>query len=943
MVCVAEAGMKTHAYRIALILILLLGLYLRAAGLLRGLAAGHVFHPDAPKQTQALSFYLQNRYLWYFNSPFFDGYPFGLNHLDEWICRTAYQILRPIHAVIQPGSTPLPYPAGSALLYWTAALRLLYGMAALALAALAARRLLPQPAPRLAALLALALAPLAFNNTHFATGDVGLDLFTAAMILMLAHYVERRQAIWIAFAGFCCGLAFAVKYQGLLTFGAVAALLVAEWFFLRSDGRDCLRKMALSVVALASGAVTGTPALLLNFRRTWRDMRNNFVFLQNYGVPPAYLDRPFTDRLRHGLTHNLPEIAGLLGWIMLALALAALVALTIRLARRRAAAAPDTDRCPALIWALAVFLPAALLLATLLKPMVQPFHFSYLQWPACLAGAWTLAALAAAPRRAARLAALGLGLLAIGEFIPAAARETFFWSRQDTGEMAQAFAQRVFRNPLPTADRGPNRQALKYFFLEAANPAVFRNKPYKVLHPDPMFWNRLGIAPLPTVPLLDDPDWIFINGPVFPRSDRLFPAPPDQCLTRELVYYQEPARDVALGIRSGPDPVEVTLQLGGTTAVRQLAPNTQVVLHLRPRSWRTLPCAAPENGAVHIVPLRVRARLGAAWINVLDRPEEIAHFQLFGGEAPVARAGPGTLPPRAELLAQLAQTAFVDLDRPRPLPIRAEPAPLFASAIPLPAGVYTLECVLRAAHVPDRITLECMDPAHPGEHTPPAGALWAPRQSFILTADVQVVRFTFAKYFAPYVVNIAAANEHPTAASELVDARLYPAAATLLDDLERFQTTGTRPEWCARGPRPASVREQPVAGVTFGRALDLTALAFPDVITAGQSFEYAFRFAVRRYHIPHFSELVVFVHLENEAGELAATFDFPIRLAGFNDGPVAAVAGRIPSSLPAGRYRLTAGVYNSRTELRLPAQVAHAAGYRADDDAVELRTVTVQP
>ena len=64
-----------------------LAVQFRTAGLYRGFATGGIYHPDEPKQVVALSIYMQGKYLRHVGSRFYDGYPYGLNHLDEWILR----------------------------------------------------------------------------------------------------------------------------------------------------------------------------------------------------------------------------------------------------------------------------------------------------------------------------------------------------------------------------------------------------------------------------------------------------------------------------------------------------------------------------------------------------------------------------------------------------------------------------------------------------------------------------------------------------------------------------------------------------------------------------------------------------------------------------------------------------------------------------------------
>jgi hypothetical protein len=98
--------MKRFA-RVAFVLLVAgIALDLRTAGLFRGLDAGYVVHPDEPKQIQALSNYLAGRYVWYTGSWFYDGYPFGLNHVDEYILRPVLALARRLQTHLSPESAP---------------------------------------------------------------------------------------------------------------------------------------------------------------------------------------------------------------------------------------------------------------------------------------------------------------------------------------------------------------------------------------------------------------------------------------------------------------------------------------------------------------------------------------------------------------------------------------------------------------------------------------------------------------------------------------------------------------------------------------------------------------------------------------------------------------------------------------------------------------------
>ena len=68
-------------------LIIFTAFYLRISGVFRGVEGNYRYHPDEPKQVQELSFYLEGRYLGYRGHWHYDGYPYGLNKVDEVILR----------------------------------------------------------------------------------------------------------------------------------------------------------------------------------------------------------------------------------------------------------------------------------------------------------------------------------------------------------------------------------------------------------------------------------------------------------------------------------------------------------------------------------------------------------------------------------------------------------------------------------------------------------------------------------------------------------------------------------------------------------------------------------------------------------------------------------------------------------------------------------------
>jgi hypothetical protein len=904
---------KISLYGLGVALTLLVALYPRSAGLMRGLDEGYIFHPDAPKQVNALSNYLHGNYVWYVGNRFYDGYPYGLNHVDEWVTRAAYVFIRPVHDLLNTESVRLDYPSGVALNAWVRCLRLVYGMIVVSLGFLISRRLFQSRAAALAATFLLALAPLSFTVTHFATGDIGVDLFIAAMLATLCAYTRSRLGRWLLLAGFFCGLAFACKYQGALGFFVIGMLLLLEVVFVSGGILAFFRKLGVALAGLLAGAFIGTPALFISPKRTWHDMRVNFEFIQNYGVDPAFLTKPLHERVWLGLTGNLPLVISALGWTVTALAFAGLVWLTVSLwNNRRALRGSATATCDILVWALLAFPLFVLVVSTALKPAVQPFHFSYLQLPVCIAAVWTLLKLAGGGRYAGRLATAVLFAAAAAELEVTAAHETFFWHREDSQQTAQTFAIDAFQQALPTTDRGSDRRVLKSFYLEGANLAAFRNRPYRVLIDDPQFWNELGSVPVPTIPFPGHCDWIFLNGPVLPRNDRMFAAEAGRTSLRDIVAYGIPPQNISVGLRSGPYPVEASLCLGGSTLAVRLGRNDQTIVEIAPSSWRRIKGAAPGGDDIFITSLRILPRPGKAWVAVMTDPREIEDFRRFGGEplGPVERR---SLPPKQTLIDRLSETAFLrDVDTMH-INLSTNPAPLIPDDVALPAGAYVLECTLENAAGELDVAFEAVDPNRIKGHTYTIEGDRITKKHFTLTPGTQTIRYEFSKTFAPYEVNIEVAASRENAECEVVDWKLYPDTEKILDGLE----AKIPPAWLARFPEHAACEETRVDDVRFDDAIVLNSFSFPATLAPGQPFSYGFRFDVSNYRLRKFDELVFYVHLDNADRKTVVAFDLPLRLACFGQDPMIAFRDRVPADLPPGQYALAVGIYSARTEINL--------------------------
>lgn len=896
-----------------LIAFLLVGGYVRSAGLFRGLNDGVIPHPDTPKQIMMLDNHLRGNYVLYMDNRFYDGYPYGLNRVDEWLIRPLYGVVRAWRAWLTPDFPTPPIPARFDLYRWARALRVVYGLAAVLLLYAAARRLGAPPVPATAAAGLYALAPLGAAVTHSASGDVGVDLFLALALWCLARYGARQSDRWLAAAGAACGMAFACKFQGALGLWMVALPPLLLLKPNRAAFLALFRRGAAAAVGLAAGALVLTPAYFINPARTWRDTLANFAFIRDYNVPAEFLEKPLTERAAHGLSRNVPFVLGSLGWALAAGALLALVLFGLRRVRARKRARPDAapDTSPtlaAVALAIASFPFVALLMAPALKPNVHPFHFSFLLPPMALSTGLALdRSVRGRPLVFRAGIPLLLALFALESFF-VHRREHFFWRRGDTFAAALRFANGTFLdNPQPVLRYDPNR-FLKYFHAEPARLPVFRNRtaslPYRQAH----VWRERHILPVPPVPLAEEHSWMFVNGPVFPRSDRMFFVPADLRTGHDLhgiasrhpgkrrtAVYEAAHPNVRLGLRAGRLPARVEIVVSGARKEAWLPPHTQTVLE-----WpnaRARFGGEYEGRAAWPVPIRVRSELGPVWIAVLDRDSEQAVFDAFGPDAD--RHAPALAPEfRANTLrAALNHLRYVEYEDVSVALAPNQSVPLLDPATPLAGGAYVLYATVlnNGAAQPLRFELA---PAH----DQPAHA------AFETTVEPGPHRLVwrFRKNFFPFDPSLRATARG--AGLTLLAWRIVPDPDAL-------------GEWLAHPPAAPDTEadgEEPVAfSVAYPGLGRWEGLVLPRRAEPGARIRHAIRFrldpkiAHKKLH-----ETLAFLHMRNENGERVAVFEYFLRDALAPPGRLAWQTAELPSDLAPGRYRLEGGLYNGRTRKR---------------------------
>lgn len=886
-----------------MVLLLLTAAYFRASGLYRGLSDGVVFHPDSPKQVLMLSSYLQGKHVQYKDSLFYDGYPYGLNRVDAIFIRPAHALYRALGGMLAPDAAPSPRLERSSLYYWVRTLRVFYGLATLFLLYLVARGLQLGRWPALGGVWLLALAPLALTVTRSATGDVGVDLFLTLAIGGMVVYAAAGRMRWIAAAAAACGMAYACKYQGGIGLWLVGMPPLLCWLQGREGFRRLLREGLAAVAGFAAGVLALTPAFFVNPRRTWRDMWANFAFIRDYGVPADFLERSPGERVAHGLSRNVPFIAGTLGWtlsLITLLTLAWLIREAIRDGRWRQdgpEANGDSQNRRQMVTLSAVSFPVlALLLSTAFKPAVQPFHFSYLLPFMALAAALLLQKSRLCRPVVPRLFVLLLVMAAGLEAIAASCREDFFWRRGETVAAGRQFARGVFRYPPAVTHRYDPEQALKHFFVEPSRLPVFRNRPSGLHHPAADWWSSQHILPVPSVPLPTTSEWIFVNGPVFPRNDRLFMVPAgDRDWVRRTLVFESLPNTLSLGLRTGRFPSRYEIRYSGRTLHGYLPPQSQEILILeRPRA--VYPHQEQTRSAFP-VPLRVKSALGPVWLTLLGNDAERAVFTAFG---PPERATDAPELPLKEvdtLRARLADLLYVDGANLLLAPGRS--TTLLPAAEPLAAGPYRLDLsVINPAAETSSITLAFADRSGFATGQKP--------ETFRIPSGAHEITWRFQKPYAPYDANLLIETDGES--MMLQSWRLVP-------DAERL------PSWL-RADHPLSEdkalpmvdQATPVhfPGLGMWRGLQV-----PEMIKPGRAFDYTVRFDLDpRIDQDIFHEAVLFLHLKTARGDMVAAFDYPLRKAAMTPDRIPWQRGQWPADLAPGIYRIDAGIYNVRTRKR---------------------------
>ena len=914
--------------------ILLLGFYVRSAGLFRGLDNNrYIFHPDTPKQIVAISSYLNNRYLWYHDHFHYDGYPFALNHVDEMIIRGVYAVVRPLYAHMSPEMPTLQYPGRFTLFYYARMLRVLYGMVALVLIIITAKMLLNSWAYAFITGFFLALAPLSYTVSHIASGDIGINLFFSIMLFLLCLYYRHDRVLFLLLAGIASGFAFAAKYQGALIFGSIFCYAFLRNRYIPKKIAGFFTQVAVSLSCFFIGALIATPAVFINAKQTVRDIVNNFVKLKDSGVDQVFASKPLIERMWLGLCKNVPSVITGFGIVFFLIACIGFVLLSVELIR--AFRKKDTDKTATpvlLLWPIAVVPFFVLFLATSLKPNLQVVHFAFLELPLCLVGAYTILYLSGKGKKWGKYCAAGLFLIAGFELSAIAQHELFFWSREDADFTAKIFKKNAWPGELYTSRTMGSENVIKDYFLEKGELSLFRNSPEFIVHKDADFWKKIHILPVPSIPFPVSLHWIFMNGPVFPRNDRMFVVTPENQIQKELVFY-EPVPSVSVGLRTSDLPTEVHIRLGGVSQKVTLDANSQKVIELSPKKWKTFSDKSFDSD-VRIVPLSVFSALDTVWVTVLSNEKERAWFDAFGASSLKGLDPFLTEYTDSKVTAALKDIAYYDRDVDGFEPISGEGTRIQKDPFPLGAGVYTLECEVIGLDEENIVSIDVKDPAF---LFAPSGAN---KQTFRIEKGKQRIVFKFTKEFAPYVITIMLQSVKGNCA--LSSWRLYPDSEKILGDLITWDKTGEEPQWFAQYPPIPEYVEKTVPEIVFNTLFELKSYVFPEKMVVGESFAYGFRFDILDYDIKDILEIGVFVHLKDSSGSIVNGYDFPLSLACFGKAPMLyPLSGVVPDTLVPGEYDLVIGLYNTRLRKQFPVSAKKDPRFEIGKKSVLLQKIKI--
>ena len=657
--------------RLALLLIFALAFVLRFGGLDHDLHEWQVYHPDTPKQIHAVERFLDGQYYVHYGDLDYDAYPYFNSHLVEYLVRGAscgHDALQQLVGLPVTAWRPDYY-----LLFWiTRVWNALLATLLVLIVFQFGRENWDRRAGFAAALL-LAVSPADVDCAHFAGADTTAGFFATLTVFFAFRIYRLGRWRDYALAALCTALGFSTKYHAgmaLLPVLLAHGLRTGTWRALVR--RPALLRLGLLALVGIPATLLSTPTLLTHFTETVTNIWHFFSQISSYrGVDASIRYGGWGGKLVFAMHRNLPILA----WILSPLVcLGALLGLKDVLRRH-----PEPRAVILLAMPLFYFL-----VGVSLRPMAHPIYHTLMTPLVFIIAAVVFTRPFGRPEQDRRWhAVLRLGALAgaVALLLNAAAKEDFFFARQDASRLARAWAEEnvpvqvgmtcdhySFESQKFTAagsnaigsawamtrpeEPPPAFQLVKMFSLEQERMAVFRNIPIR-FYMNSSAWLRpdFQMPVFQRVPSRDGNAVICDNGAEFLRSEkRLALVPAAQPVERWLVR-SAPLPQAWLAVRNGSTPNWVECDFGGARHAQPLAPGEV--------AW--WPVVAPRANWPHEPGHQwyrwsVRSSYGQATALLATRPEELGAF-LFSAGRPadaglfLATAAAATHNPALALLA----------------------------------------------------------------------------------------------------------------------------------------------------------------------------------------------------------------------------------------------------------------------------------------------------
>ncbi|MBF0170722.1 MAG: glycosyltransferase family 39 protein [Nitrospinae bacterium] len=386
--------------------------------------AWYLDHRDSPTHIDVATLYIDGVYR------IFSGYPYFGMHFVEWAARLWFGLAEAVNIPV-----PSALSDRQQVILTARLLNVLYGLGVIGLVYDIARRVGQREAGLLAAFL-LATTFVPTQMAKYVGNDLPMSFFAILAVWLAARNLTDERLRWYVAAGVTLAIAFACKYNALLSFLVVGAI----WLQLRNGPLDLLRRSPLllaSVAAFAVALYAATPSLwgdpVTQMERMYKLARwvatpNGIIPLEEHN--PGFMVH--LQALYDGFWRHVWMFEGIFLPLPLPVALAGLVWAGWRFRKRHI-----------FIWLapLVVFL-----VGKGVKPNAASYQFLHVQPLLCLAasmGLWDLLRMVRPPRlRWGSMAALALFL------VYWAVQDNSLWGTKPLVRMEQEFILNNFIEPV---------------------------------------------------------------------------------------------------------------------------------------------------------------------------------------------------------------------------------------------------------------------------------------------------------------------------------------------------------------------------------------------------------------------------------------------------------------------------------------------------------------